>query len=252
MSEFKNKKYLITGASSGIGRQIAINLSKLNAKVVLVARDEEKLKQTLSLMDKNDHFYITYDLNDTQNIETLIKKAVNDGVKFDGFIHCAGAVGIYPLRVIDEKKINEVFNVNTFSYLNIIKTLSKKQYSNNFSSFVYLSSTMPKKPTTSQALYISSKSASESFAKVLSLELAKRNIRINNIIIGGVLTNMTHDTKIFKNLKANSSQLLQKSPMLKLVSCKEVANMVSFLLSDEALFIVGEDYYCDGGFFYGQ
>lgn len=92
MITFENKKILVTGSSSGIGREIAIHLSQLGAKVVLVARDENRLKETLNLMQQpENHKYFSYDLEDIDNIHRLVTNCVEyDNIKFDAFVHCAG------------------------------------------------------------------------------------------------------------------------------------------------------------------
>ncbi len=103
MISFKNKKILVTGASSGIGREVAIHLSELEAKVVLIARDEDRLKETISLMkEPKKHKYFLYDLENIDDISTLVTNCVEyDNIKFDGFIHCAGVPAVLPLKVLD-------------------------------------------------------------------------------------------------------------------------------------------------------
>lgn len=235
MLNLENKKILVTGASSGIGRQIAIDLSKQGAKVVLIARNEENLKETLSKMKANSHQIIAFDLENTEEISNLIKTAVSfDGIKFDGFVHCAGVAAIYPLRVIDYAKFQSTFNINFYSYLEITKVLSKKTYSNDNSSVVYISSDAINDQTSSQILYIASKAASQNIAKVLAKELKKRNFRFNNILPSWVDTNMVKDSEIFRDVK-------EQNIAIKGIHPKEISNAALFLLSDKAKFINGEN-----------
>ncbi len=206
MITFENKKILVTGASSGIGREVAIHLSELGAKVVLIARDEIRLQETISLMkESQNHKYFLYELENIEDISTLVKNCVEfDNIKFDGFVHCAGIPAVIPLKILDYKKFEKVFKINTYSYLEIIKHLSKKQNSNEESGFVYLSSIMTKYPTTSQISYLMSKMSAESISKTISLELLRRRIRINTIIVGAVLTEMVKETEKFRSLKTDT------------------------------------------------
>ncbi len=249
MITFENKKILITGASSGIGREIAIHLSQLGAKVVLIARDENRLKETLNLMQQpENHKYFSYDLEDIDNIHRLVTNCVEyDNIKFDAFVHCAGVPAVIPLKVLDYKKFEKVLKINTYSYLELIKHLSKKQNSNEESAVVYLSSIMTKYPTSSQISYLMSKASAESISKTISIELLKRKIRINTIIVGAVLTDMVKETEKFRSLKFNTKNML--SNINKTLEPKEVSNMAIFLLSDSAKYIVGENYFIDGGYF---
>lgn len=251
MSEFNGKKFLVTGASSGIGREIAIHLSELGASVVLVARDEDNLKESISLMmEPNKHKYFIYDLENINGISQLINSAVNfDGVKFDGLVYAAGVPAVYPIKVLDYEKLDTVFKINTFSYLELIKQFSKKQFSNDCASVVFLSSFLVhNNRAKGQIAYLMSKSASQSLAKTLSLELLKRKIRVNNILVGGVITKMVEQTEIIRSLQDENTQK-ENSRDIKILSTREVSNMVIFLLSNSAKYIVGENYFIDGGSF---
>lgn len=252
MISFKNKKILVTGASSGIGREISIHLSELGAKVVLVARDQDRLKETISLMkEQKNHLYFSYDLEDIDNIKSLISNCVEcDNIKFDGFIHCAGIPAILPFKILDYKQFEKVFIINTYSYLEIVKYLSKKQYSNDGTSILFLSSLLTSKKA--QILYIMSKISADSISKTLSLELIKRKIRINSILIGSSSTKMVKDTekyRLFKKDITNNNLVENNNSICKLLTTREISNMAMFLMSDSAKYIVGENYCIDGGAF---
>ncbi|BCX79196.1 SDR family NAD(P)-dependent oxidoreductase [Campylobacter sp. 19-13652] len=248
MISFHGKKILVTGASSGIGREVCIRLSELGAQVVLVARSEEGLKQSISLMkDSARHRYFCYDLSQTQGIGELVEEVVKfDGIKFDGFVHSAGVAGICPAKVLSLDFLDEIFRINTFSYLEISKHLCKKQHSNNAASIVYISTFLTKLPKKAQVAYIASKAAAQSVQKVLSLEYAKRKIRFNAVLPGEVHTDMIERTSHFRQLKGEYDNFVGEETF-RVLSVSEVANMILFLLSDSARFIMGESYFIDGG-----
>ncbi len=252
MITFKDKKILVTGASSGIGREIATHLSELGAKVVLIARDEDRLKETISSMkESQNHKYFLYDLENIDDISTLVTNCVEfDNIKFDGFVHCAGIPAIYPLKVLDYKKFEKVFKINTYSYLEIVKHLSKKQNSNDEAGIVYLSSLLKTKKA--QITYIISKISADAISKTLSLELIKRKIRVNSVLIGPTATKMVEDTEEYRLLTSDTEKLNlpeHYNPVSKVLNTREVSNMVMFLLSDSAKYIIGENYFIDGGYF---
>lgn len=249
MISFKTKKIVVTGASSGIGREIAIHLSELGAKVVLIARDTTNLKETLSMMQGNGHKYISFDLENIDAIAGLVAECIEyDGVKLDGFVHCAGIVDIYPLRVIDKKKFDRIMDINSYSYLEFVKHFSKKYFSNESASIVYTSAMMTKMPKKGQATYIASKVVGQSVSKVLSLELIKRKIRINSILVGSVVTTMVKDTEGLR-LLAGENAVQAYNPINKTLNTREVSSMVMYLLSESSKYIIGEEYYIDGGYF---
>ena len=254
MISFVGRKFLVTGASSGIGREICIHLSELGASVVLVARDETRLRETMGLMiEPGRHKYFVYDLENLDEISTLVERCVSfDGAKFDGLVYAAGIPSIYPLKVINYEKIDKTMRINSYAYLQLIKVLSKKQNSNDGASVVFLSSIVTKNYKKAQSLYLMSKISSEVLAKTLSLELSKRKIRINNILVGSTHTYMLDQTQNIRDLRdesSNAQEVEHYSETFKMLNPREISNMVLFLLSDSAKYIVGENYCIDGGYF---
>lgn len=253
MISFKNKKILVTGASSGIGREISIHLSELGAKVVLIARDKNNLEETISLMKQpENHKYFSYDLEDIDNISILISNCIQyDNIKFDGFVHCAGIPAIVPLKILDYQKFEKVFKINTYSYLEIIKHITKKQNSNDETSIVFLSSIFEEYPKKAQIPYIMSKVSASNISKAISLELEKRKVRVNSVLVGSVLTKMVEDTERYRLLNNDIEKTNERKhkQTCKILSTREVSNMVMFLMSDSARYIIGENYFIDGGIF---
>jgi len=248
MINFKDKKILVTGASSGIGRQIAVRLSELGASVALIARDEARLKQTLSMMkEPAKHKIFAYDLQDIDGIAQLVSDCVKfDGVKFNGCVHAAGIPAIYPIKILDYTAFEKAFKINAYSFIELVKQVAKKQNSNDNASAVFLSSILTKTATKGQLPYIISKGSLDIAAKAISNELLKRNFRINTVITGAVMTKMVEETDTYRTL---SNEARTPPENFKILSADEAANMVLFLLSDSARYVVGENYFIDGGYF---
>lgn len=116
--DFNGKKVLVTGASSGVGREVAILLSAMGAKVVIVARRESELQKTLSLMEGSGHSYRVLDLTDFDGIVETVKDIIaKDGEKLDYIAHCAGLAVPIPLRSMSLANISQIFSSNTYSFI---------------------------------------------------------------------------------------------------------------------------------------
>lgn len=120
----EGKTILITGASSGIGRQCAIDCSKMGAKVVLVARNQERLEETLSLMEGEGHRAYSYDLSNLDGIQDFVSTAVADNDKFDGFVHAAGVEMTKPVKLLTPEDYEDIFRVNTLSGFEFARQLT--------------------------------------------------------------------------------------------------------------------------------
>lgn len=240
---FENKKILVTGASSGIGRATAMLLSQLNARVILNGRNEEELKKTLSYMDNtNNHIILPFDVNDYNNYEKYIDKCIEDGEKISGLVYSPGIYKIEPLRALNEKDIDEVFSTNFKSFLLFSSMLSKIKYSDSLN-IVGISSICAHYPAEGNIIYSASKGAMESAITSMAIELSKKKGRINAVIPSYyVNTNMTKNLQEEKLMKAKDKSLLD------FANANDIANAIAFLLSDRAKCITGRTMFVDSGF----
>ena len=141
-----DKTIVITGASSGIGRQCAISCSEMGANVILIARNEERLRNTINLMKIGNHKYFVQDITKYDKLEEIVKKSSNLIGRISGFIHAAGIELTLPLSVMKAKKYEELFAINTISGFELARIISKKKYlSSDGGSFVFISSIMAKR-----------------------------------------------------------------------------------------------------------
>ena len=233
--DLSNKHIIITGASSGIGRACAIQASRLGAKVSLIARNQDKLVETINLMeDQNKHAYYCFDLNNTEDIETLIKNIIAEQGTVYGLCHAAGIATPRPLKLSKPNYVSKMFSVHVFAFAELVRVLSLRHNLNEGASLVGISSVAAERGNTAQEIYGAAKGAMNSFLKPAAKELASRKIRINNVAYGGV------DTEMYQEFLANGgNEEVIKQQYLGIIDTESAANVVMFLLSDASKFITG-------------
>ena len=126
MVDLTGKQILITGASSGMGAETARLCAKLGAKVVLVARNEEKLGAVLHELEGEGHRYYSFDLSNVEEIENFIKNMIAETGPLDGFVHSAGVTSTRPLKTLKPSALLAVMNINYFSFVEIIRCITKR------------------------------------------------------------------------------------------------------------------------------
>lgn len=243
------KNILITGASGGIGKQVALTVKSLGANVVITGRDIFKLKNTFNLLDKKDEndIYIIADLTNEQDINLLVDSCP----MLDGIVHCAGTVDSYPTKYINMNKINETFSINYFSQLILMSSILRKKRININSSVVFLSSFSSQNPYSLGALYSGSKAALESYCKVLAVEHSSI-LRANCIAPALVKTDVFDKT--FQDGFGKSKEDIEEYEKFYLHGFGEttyIANIASFLLSNASSWITGQTIVADGGYMLG-
>lgn len=241
------KNILITGASSGIGRQCAISCSQMGAKIVLVARNEERLQETLSMMNGDGHLIISLDLTDYKFIGTAIKDIVERVGRIDGVLHCAGISTTLPLKLVDIEKLEDYFHANVFSAYNLTKEICKiGNFSKEGGSIVFFSSIMGLVGENGKSLYGMTKGALLSLTRSLACELAQKKIRVNSVSPGVIITPINKDLPHIAD--PEKRMLLEKKHLLGLGEPEDVANTCVFLLSDASRWITGQNIIVDGGY----
>lgn len=239
--DLNNRKILITGASSGIGKATAVLAAKLGAKVVLCGRDKQRLDETRNMLDEPEkHQILIFDITEFESYEKFFAEAVSDGMKLNGMVHCAGMAKALPLRVMSPASITEIMNTNFVSFMELTRLYAKKKYS-DAGSIVAISAVNAHYPQKCMSVYAASKLALEAAVKTLALEVEKQNIRINCVVPGAIDTPMMHKTDPESLEKILSKQLLGAGKP------EDVANMIAFLLSDAASYVTGRAMYVDGG-----
>lgn len=245
VNSFCEKKIMVTGAGSGIGRATAIRLSNLGAIVILIGRDEQKLNITLSKMTPGKHQIISYDLLEFEGYETLFLKSTEKS-KLDGLVHCAGIAKAIPIKVISEKAIDEIMNINYKSFVLLTKFFSKKKYSNDNASIVACSAVNAHYPQKCMGVYEASKLAVEGVVRGFADELyANRKIRINAMVIGPIVTPMAGYSEDDTAIVGQKTEITPN--IMGFASSNDVASMAVFLLSTYSSYSTGRNFYVDGG-----
>ena len=236
------KTILITGASSGIGRAIAIACSQMKANVIITARNQQRLQETFELLEGEGNIQIIADLSDINQLSDLVKKLP----KLDGVASNAGIVRTLITQVSEANDVSEIFKINTFAPIHLIQFLLHNKKLNKNASIVFLSSISGVYcGAIGGSLYGSSKAALDGFSKALALEVASRGIRVNTVNPGMV------NTGIFDRTSISQDQLeedVKNYPLKRYGKTSDIAYAVIYLLSDAAEWITGTSLLIDGGF----
>lgn len=237
----EGKTILVTGASSGIGRAVSIECSKLGAKVILTARNEDRLKETISMMEGDVHNYFLCDLSNSNNIESLVKQLP----EIQGVVNNAGCTKTVPIPFISEDVFSELIKVDTLAPILLVKELVKKKKLRKDSSIVFTSSIAGMVRTSiGNSMYAACKGAISAFVRASAKELATKGIRVNAVCPAMV------DTGIMSSGTITEEQLREdilNYPLKRYGKPEDVAWAMIFLLSDASSWITGTNMIVDGG-----
>jgi NAD(P)-dependent dehydrogenase (short-subunit alcohol dehydrogenase family) len=244
---FTGKRYLITGASSGMGRATAIYLSKLGANLLLVDINSEQLSRTQNLCIEGKVSGLCLDLTDIEQVRFAVKQDVEQYGKLNGMVHCAGLPYISPLKTISGEKIVNIFKINAYSGLELAKLfINKTVYAGENGSVVFISSIYGLVGSAANVGYSMSKGAVQSMTKALAIELAPRKIRVNCIAPGFVKSEM--EKSINHNFDSEHDKHIETLHPLGWGSPDDIAAGIAFLFSDMSKWITGSIISIDGGF----
>ena len=242
----ENKHIVITGASSGIGRQCAISCSKMGARVTLIGRNVERLQETCNLMNGDGHLFFSFDVTQVNLIKELIESIVNKVGKIDGFIHAAGIEKTLPLKILSIEDYESLFKVNALSSFEFIHQFSNKKFLNNGGHIVLISSITAVIGRGGLAAYSASKGAIVSAVRSMAIEFAKKQVTINCVSPGTVLTPLMQN--FLSSLTEEEYEKRVSGFPLGLGHVDDVANACIYLLSDASRWVTGQNLIVDGGY----
>ncbi len=244
--DLTGKRILVTGATGGMGAETSIQLSKLGAKLVISGRNEEKLEKVFELLEGDGHAKYVLDLNDVDAIEASIKKMVTECGSFDGLAFCAGIAPMRPLKMTKRQNMIEVMDANLFSFVEMVRCITKKGAFSDEGSIVAISSTGSIQGKQSKVAYSASKAALDGAIRCLVCDLKKKKIRINSVMPCWVNTRM-YQIYLDRYPDTFEVQEIKEKQYMGVTEPIEVANTIAFLLSDAAKTITGTSILIDGG-----
>ncbi|MFT4847618.1 MAG: NAD(P)-dependent dehydrogenase (short-subunit alcohol dehydrogenase family) [Sediminicola sp.] len=242
--KIKNKCFVITGASSGIGQACAVLLSKFETRLVLIARNKERLEETKSLLEGDNHIYYSYDLSQVEYLSDFMKENFKN-VSIHGVIHAAGISPTLPFLYSNTNKLDDTLKINVSAPFELTRLFVKFSKS-DLESVIFISSILGSVGEKAKSMYALTKGALIAGTKSLAIELAHKNIRVNTISPGVVNTPLTENSEYRKSDVA-MSEILKKHP-LGLGEPTDIANAALFLLSEQSRWITGTDLIIDGGY----
>lgn len=236
----EGKTILVTGASSGIGRGIAVTCSKMGASVIINGRNLSKLQQTISLMEGDRNTIVAGDLTN----KTSLTEIVENLPKLDGIVHCVGIGQRMPCKDLTENDVVQVMDVNFKAPVLLQAEILRQKKINKGASIVFIASIASWSPSIGNSMYSASKGAIISYANCLSLELAPRNIRVNCISPAMVWTDL------IQNEAVDEEQLKEdekRYPLKRYGKPEDIANLAVYMLSDASTWMTGSNVKISGG-----
>ena len=237
----KGKRILVTGASSGIGQETAIQCSLLGAQVIITGRDKDRLENTYNSLSGEGHFQYIADLTSQEELDALVSSVS----ELDGVVLCAGKPKTLPFPFCSREHFDDVFNINFFSPIELLRLIVKKKKIKKNSSVVFVSSIGGVRAYgASNSIYGASKAAIDSMMKSCARELAPKKIRVNSVNPGMVETKLIHAGVITEEQLEKD---MKTYPLQRYGRPVDIALGIVFLLSDASSWITGHPLVIDGG-----
>ncbi len=240
----EGKTILVTGASSGIGRGIAIECSKMGARVVVTGRNVAQLNETYQALIGKEHIQIIADLSNSDDLTRLIEQSP----QLDGCVNNAGIPKLMTVKFIQRESLSEIMGINTLAPILLTSSLVKKKKLKKGASIVFISSISGVSISTlGESIYSASKGAIHGFVKGAAIDLASQKIRVNSINPGLIQTNILKLAgEMFSEDQINDK--LKQYPLKRIGQPEDVAYGVIYFLSDASSWVTGASIVIDGGF----
>jgi len=242
--DFAGKVAVVTGASQGIGESIAKDLAEHRAEVIVIDLQKEKAEEVASTIREKNGKASTYiiDVSKSGQVDSTVEKIIERYGKIDFLVNNAGVTRDSLLMRMKEEDWDTVISVNLKGVYNFSRAVIRSMARNRFGRIVNISSVVGLMGNAGQSNYAASKAGVIGFTKSLAREVAARNVTVNAVAPGYVATSMTESLP--ESVKKNFIDII---PMKRFGKPKEVAQVVRFLLSDDAAYITGQVISINGG-----
>lgn len=243
---FSNKKILVTGGSSGIGKSLAVALSKCGASVLIAGRSKSKLESVRGQLMGQGHSIAEICFTNADDSFDWITKITESFGPLDGLFHGSGIEQIKPIKILKQKDIDLIFGSSLMSAFGLMRGAFNSKVMNQGSSIVLMSSVSSKKGIPGMSAYSVAKAGINSLTQVAAREFKDKKIRVNSIICGEVNSEMHQ--RITSNMCIDSIKSLESQHPLGLGDTNDVASLAMFLLSKESAWMTGSSLVLDGGY----
>ncbi len=238
------KFILVTGASSGIGRGVAIQCSKLGATVLITGRNVERLKETFDKLEGTGHQMVIADLSNKDDVENLVDSCK----EINGLVYCAGILKICTIRTITESLLNDTLKTNVTDSIMLTSLLIKKKKLQKNASIVLVSSLSGNYIAgIGEVAYSTSKGALNGFMRSAAMELSAKLIRVNSVCPALVPTELSRQYHEIVPEEVLKAEIPHKYPLKRMGSVEDVAYACIYLLSDASSWVTGTNIVIDGG-----
>lgn len=240
------KTYLITGASSGIGRASARLIAECGGRVIVSGRDTDRLNATLTQLPGLGHMAFPVALEGADQACEWVKGVLESTGPLSGVFHCAGSELIRPIRMLKQVQLDQVLGSSLLAGFGIARAISKKNALEDNASLVFMSSVAGSTGQVGMTAYSAAKAGIDGMVRSLACEFAPRMIRVNSIAAGAVRTAM-HD-RLTKGTAEEAAAAYESSHLLGFGEADDVSRAAVFLLSDASRWITGTTLIVDGGY----
>lgn len=244
----EGKTIVISGAASGIARQCAISCSRMGAKLILLDLNEVGLQETMTLVERpEEHYWAVVNLTDRERVKEVVAEGVAKAGKVSGLLNCAGISTTLPLNSVKEDTLDKFFKVNVYTGYYLTQEICRRvNLSEGGASVVFFSSVAGSYGEAGKSVYGMTKGALKAVAKSLAVELARKNVRVNSISPGVIVTPINQNLPHIADPEKRAA--LEAQHLLGLGKTTDIANACIYLLSDASRWVTGINLFVDGGF----
>ena len=245
MNNLENLNILITGASGGFGTSLSMAFASTNAKLFLIGSSQDKISKLQKKLPSRDNInYFSVDLSERENVNNFCDSIIDQYGGINVIINNAGITEDNLFMRMSENSWDKVFAINIGASMIICRKFIRGMVKNMWGRIVNISSVVASTGNPGQSNYVAAKSALNGLTKSLALEVATRGVTVNSVSPGFIDTSMT--AKLTDDQKR---KITEKIPMGKMGTGEDISSLVSFLVSNEAGYITGQNIHVNGGLF---